>query len=309
MVQQTIPVLDLAAFRDKQRRGDFVKGVAAALETIGFFALINSEIDQTLIHQAYLEAERFFLLPEADKRRYEYPQLHGQRGFIRFGQEHAKNHSAPDLKEFWHLGRADHQDPRFPYDLNPTPQFLPIFGTLFAQMERCGLELLEAIALSLGEDQQLLHQMATDGESILRVIHYPPLPPNAQPESLRAAPHEDINLITLLCEATDDGLELLQPDGTWLAVRSIPGQIIVDSGDMLQWLTNGLYRSTTHRVINPSQTRQRRFSLPFFLHPRLEVDLTPLHSCVERLGQANFGPITAGAYLAQRLAEIGLQTP
>jgi isopenicillin N synthase-like dioxygenase len=181
-----------------------------------------------------------------------------------------------------------------------------VLSRLYAQLETCALDLLRACALYLGEPESLIADMATHGDTILRVIHYPPIPADAHPASLRSAPHEDINLITLLCEATAAGLELLQRDGTWLPIPALPGQIIVDSGDMLQWLTNGVLKSTTHRVVNPARGRDRRFSMPFFVHARADVDLAPLQSCVDRLGAAHFPPITAGEYLQQRLREIGL---
>jgi isopenicillin N synthase-like dioxygenase len=178
---------------------------------------------------------------------------------------------------------------------------------LYAQLEVCAVQLLEACAIYLDEPPELFRVMAQQGDSILRVVHYPPLPPNVDTNSLRAAPHEDINLITLLCEATADGLEVLQQDGSWLPIPTTSGQIIVDSGDMLQQLTNGLFKSTTHRVANPENDRSRRFSMPFFVHPRAEVDLTPLPSCVTKTGgQLKFPSLTAGEYLQQRLHEIGL---
>jgi isopenicillin N synthase-like dioxygenase len=174
-------------------------------------------------------------------------------------------------------------------------------------LDACAEQLLTAVSLFLGEPESLLAEMAANGETILRIIHYPPPPADAPPQSMRAAPHEDINLITLLCEATSPGLELLQRDGSWLPIQPLPGQIIVDAGDMLQHLTNGLLKSTTHRVTNPDNDRERRFSMPFFVHPRPEVDLTPLDSCVARSGgQRRFPPLTAGDYLAIRLQEIGL---
>ncbi len=177
---------------------------------------------------------------------------------------------------------------------------------LYAQLEACAVELLQACALYLGEPENLLSEMVRDGDTILRIIRYPPIPVDAHPASLRSAPHEDINLITLLCEATADGLELLQRDGTWRSVQALPGQIIVDSGDMLQQFTNGLLKSTSHRVTNPSNHRSQRFSMPFFVHPRAEVDLSPLPRCVAKTGEQPFPRITAGAYLQQRLEEIGL---
>lgn len=317
---QTIPVLDLHQFhRGEASRQTFVTQVGHALEEVGFFAIVNHGVDTDLIQQAYQVAQDFFALPDEVKRRYEVPNLHGQRGFTAFGREHAKNHPVPDLKEFWHVGRelpVDHpQRSRYPANVqvSEVPNFHAVMTKLYLQLEACAAELLKACALYLGESESLLADMTQDGNTILRIIHYPPIPADAHPASVRSAPHEDINLITLLCEATDDGLELLQRDGTWLPIRALPGQIIVDSGDMLQHLTNGLLKSTTHRVVNPSNAAnelssdlQSRFSIPFFVHPRKDVDLTPLTTCIKRVGQQRFSPITAGEYLMQRLKEIGL---
>ena len=145
------------------------------------------------------------------------------------------------------------------------------------------------------------------GDTLLRVLHYPPVPDDVDPAAVRSAPHEDINLITLLCGASAEGLEIQTRQGEWLPVRAVPGQLIVDSGDMLQNLTNGFYRSTTHRVVNPDNSRQRRFSMPIFVHPRPEVDLTPLPSAVARTGgEVRYPSIDAKTFLHQRLTELGL---
>ncbi len=309
---QTIPVLDLRDFQYPATRPTFIANLGSALEAIGFFALTNHGVDRDLIQQAYQVTAAFFDLPEPAKQRYEDPALNGQRGFTRFGREHAKDHPVPDLKEFWHVGRelpADHPlVDRYPANQQPSevPDFHAVMMRLYDQLETCSSQLLQACALYLGEPENLFQGSAIAGDTILRIIHYPPIPETAHPASLRAAAHEDINLITLLCEATDEGLELLQRDGTWLPVRAVPGQIIVDSGDMLQQWTNGRLKSTTHRVVNPPDDRRRRFSMPFFVHPRSEVDLTPLASCVSQLGQQLYPSITAGEYLLQRLREIGL---
>ncbi|MEN9265618.1 MAG: 2OG-Fe(II) oxygenase family protein, partial [Thermostichales cyanobacterium BF4_bins_65] len=237
---------------------------------------------------------------------YSDPALKGQRGYTCFGKEHAKDNPYPDLKEFWHIGREGS-----PYlsNLWPTevPRFRSVFVELYRQLDVCGSYLLQACAMYLREPVNLLADMAMGGNSVLRVIHYPPIPLTAHPASIRAAAHEDINFITLLCEATAPGLELLQRDGTWLPIHTLPGQIIVDTGDMLQHLTNGLFRSTTHRVVNPDNDREQRFSMPFFIHPRPEVDLTPLPSCVAQTGGIpKYPPLTAGEFLEIRLKEIGL---
>lgn len=306
MMQQTIPVVDLQMFRsgDRAQQQECISTLGNALETIGFFAVVNHGVDRDLIQRAYQQAEAFFQLPDEVKLRYEDPTLNGQRGFTRFGREHAKDHPVPDLKEFWHVGRESHLAN---LDLIELSEFRQVMDQLYAQLDQCAVTLLEACALYLGESRSFLSDMTIDADSILRIIHYPPISENADPASLRSAPHEDINLITLLCEATDSGLELLQRDGTWLTIPNIPGQIIVDSGDMLQQLTNGLLKSTTHRVVNNGD-RERRFSMPFFVHPVAKTDLTPLQTCIAKTGGAmKFPSITAGEYLHQRLAEIGLK--
>jgi isopenicillin N synthase-like dioxygenase len=312
LFKQTIPVLNLRDFYADDRRHDFVTQLGKALEDIGFFAVTHHGVDATLIQSAYKVAEAFFTLPEDVKRRYENPTLHGQRGFTVFGREHAKDYPVSDLKEFWHVGRERSPDQplatSYLANVSPleVPEFAAVMNQLYTQLDACAAALLQACALYLGEPENLLSDMTTDSDTILRVLHYPPIAPDAHPASLRAAPHEDINLMTLLCEATDDGLELLQRDSTWRSIRALPGQIIVDSGDMLQQLTNGLLKSTTHRVVNPADGRTRRFSMPFFVHPQADVDLTPLQSCIARTGRQQFPSITAGDYLRQRLREIGL---
>jgi isopenicillin N synthase-like dioxygenase len=309
--QSTIPVLDLSEFgRNVADDRRFAARVGEALRDLGFFSVVNHGVDQTLIDRAYAAVERFFLLDEEVKLRYEDPQSRGQRGFTRFGREHAKDHPAPDLKEFWHVGREHAPgDPGYgvyPPNLWPAevPEFRPLLTELYRQLDACAARLLEATALYLGEPRTLLSDMSAGANTIL---HYPPIPPDAPVNAVRAAAHEDINLITLLCEATSGGLELLTRSGEWIPVRAEPGQIVVDAGDMLQNLTNGLLRSTTHRVSNPDDSRERRFSMPFFVHPRAEVDLTPLPSTVAATGGVvRYPGITAGDYLLQRLREIGL---
>lgn len=313
--QQTIPVVDLKDFISDSptARRLFVETAGRALEDIGFFALEGHGVDRGLIDKAYGMAYRFFEMSDTAKHRYEDLSIQGQRGYTSFGREHAKDSDAPDLKEFWHVGRelpAWNALARvYPKNIWPMelPEFKPTFLRLYEQLDACSAHLLRACSTYLGEEENLIADMARDGNTILRVIHYPPVAEDRHPQSVRSAAHEDINLITLLCEATDDGLELKRRDGSWMPVRAVAGQIIVDSGDMIQNLTNGILKSTTHRVVNPNDDRSRRFSMPFFVHPRSEVPLNPLAKCIVRTGGEKKHPdITAGAYLHQRLAEIGL---
>jgi isopenicillin N synthase-like dioxygenase len=312
-MKQTIPVVDLGDYlRGGSARDAFVARMGEALKEIGFFALQNHGVDYNLIEKAYGLSAAFFDLPEKSKRAYEVVSLKGQRGFTSFGREQAKGARVPDLKEFWHVGRefAEGHPLKAEYHPNFWPSeiagFREVMVELYRQLDVCSLRLLEACSIFLGEDPRLLPDMAENGNTILRIIHYPEVPADRDPAAIRAGAHEDINFITLLCEATAGGLELLQRDGSWLPIHALKGQIIVDTGDMLQNLTNGLLRSTTHRVVNPDNSRERRFSMPYFVHPRSEARLNPLPSCVGRARGKRYPDITAGEYLEQRLREIGL---
>lgn len=311
-MQQTIPVLDLEHLDAPGRHRKFVDDLGNALRDIGFFALQNHGVDYRLIEKAYQISAQFFDLPDSQKRAYEDLEIKGQRGFTSFGREHAKDHKAPDLKEFWHVGRELSPSHRlaqvYPKNMWPTeiPEFKEVMLELYRQLDICSMRLLQACSEYIGEPSDFLPSLAKDGNTILRVINYPEVSPDRDAQSIRAGAHEDINFITLLCEATAGGLELLQRDGTWLPIHALKGQIIVDTGDMLQNLTNGLLKSTTHRVVNPDNSRERRFSMPFFVHPRSEVDLSPIPRCRELTGQTKYPNISAGQYLDQRLREIGL---
>ena len=315
--EQSIPVVNLQDFlsADPAKRENFVKVLGDALTDLGFFAVTHHGVDSALIKRCYGLCEAFFTQDNETKCKSERPELKGQRGFTSFGRESAKDAKTADLKEYFHVGReldSSHPDlSKYGPNIWPEPPdvpdaFRPSFLDLYAQLEQCAQHLLEACALYLEQSESLFADMARDGDTILRIIHYPPVPEDAEPSAMRAAAHEDINLITLLCEATEGGLELLQRDGTWRAIHALDGQIIVDAGDMLQNLTNGILKSTTHRVVNPDNNRSRRFSMPYFVHPRGEVDLSPLSACIEREGAQKYPNISASEYLLQRLHEMGL---
>jgi isopenicillin N synthase-like dioxygenase len=312
---RSIPAVDFAlAFSDDEADTTaFVNQVGDALKDIGFFALVNHGIPRSLIDETYLQCDAFFELDEATKRAYLRPEIGHQRGYTAFGVEHAKDNPAPDLKEFWQTGRVHSPDgptPTYPANIWPTEHveaFQPTAERLYASMEGLAQRLLEACSLYLGQEAKWLSDMANEGNTIMRMIHYPPLGENTPEGAVRSAAHEDINFITLLVTATADGLEVMDHDGTWISVQGDQDAIIVDSGDMLQNLTNGLFKSTTHRVVNPKDSNTRRYSMPMFVHPRNEVDLTPHPTFVEKTGGVpRYPSISAGEYLHQRLKEIGL---
>ncbi|MBK9032613.1 MAG: isopenicillin N synthase family oxygenase [Myxococcales bacterium] len=315
MTATSIPIVDVHDWQgDDAARARFVRGVGESLADIGFFALANHGVPAEDTQLAYDTAREFFALPPATKAAYHRAGAKGQRGYTGFGTEHAKDAQAADLKEFWQVGRVDVPDTHEvhqPFGPNLWPDddvagFRPVMTALYRALDQLGRICLEAAALYLDEPASTFAAMADDSDTIVRVIYYPPTI-DAPAGAVRSAAHEDINLITLLSGATSEGLELLRRDGTWMPVHVSFDHIVVDSGDMLQNVTNGLYKSTTHRVVNPRDAASDRYSMPCFIHPRKSVDLTPMASAVARTGgAARYPSLDAGAYLIQRLAEIGL---
>ena len=297
-----------------EKRNQFIQKIGDALKDIGFFALTGHGIDVKSIESAYKSSHDFFSLDQEVKDQYERPKMFRQRGYTPYGVEHAKDNPEPDLKEFWQTGRTLHpehsQVDTFPKNFWPTKHvgmFENHIDGLFQGLESISGELLKAAALYLGKEENWLKEMTIDGNTILRVIHYPPLSPSTPEGAVRSSQHEDINLITLLVGATADGLQVQDHDGSWIEVEGNHEHIIVDSGDMLQNLTNGLFKSTTHRVVNPPNAYSDRYSMPLFVHPRGEIDLTPREEFIQQTGgEQKYPKISAEEYLHQRLVEIGL---
>jgi isopenicillin N synthase-like dioxygenase len=311
MKHQTIPVINLTDFDNPTKRNEVIQQIGKGFHEVGFIAVENHGVDQRLIEQAYKIMESFFSRPLDTKTQYEDDRAFEPRGFSQMGKEHVKGQNIPDLKEFWHTGResfevASHQN-KYPVNVWPKeePKFRQVMLDLYDQLEDCACRILEASAMYLGLEPFFMCDMITDGNSVLRLAHYPPIPEGTNPSAFRSAPHEDIDFITLLCEANGEGLEILKKDGEWLPVHSYKGQIIVNVGDMLQNLSNGYYKSTTHRVTNNNLDRNRRLSMPFFVHPRPEIDLSPITSSIHDLGKVKYPQIKAGDYFNQRLTEIG----
>lgn len=311
-----IPVVNLADFLsgDPQLKQAFVNQLGKAYEEVGFVAVKNHGISDELIADLYKYVQQFFALPSDAKRKHEIPGLAGQRGYTSFGKEHAKGSDAPDLKEFFQFGQmVDDNDPiKSEYPDNVQVGDIPAFNTTFIKayraFEKSGRALLQAIALYLGLDEHYFDKQIHNGNSILRAIHYPPI--TQEPKSaIRAEQHEDINLITLLVGASADGLQILSKQNEWVPVTSLPEQIVVNVGDMLQRLTNNKLKSTTHRVVNPPKEMwgTSRYSIPFFLHPKSEMSLACLESCIDASHPKTFPDVTAGEYLDERLREIGLK--
>jgi len=310
-----IPSVDLADFLsgDPVRKHAFVQELGKAYEEVGFVAVKNHGVPDELIADLYKYVQQFFSLPLEQKKEYEIPELAGQRGYTSFGKEHAKGSDAPDLKEFFQYGqtpRDNYKEEEYPpnVSVNEVAAFNKTFADSYRAFEKSGTALLQAIALYLGLDEHYFDQYVYNGNSILRAIHYPPI--THEPKSaIRAEQHEDINLITLLVGASADGLQILTKQGEWVGVTSLPEQIVVNVGDMLQRFTNNRLMSTTHRVVNPARElwHTSRFSIPFFLHPKSSMSLRCLDTCIDDAHPKAYEDATAGEYLDERLREIGLK--
>ncbi len=317
-----IPSLDLHHFTKgtAEQKAKFVQDLGAAFENIGFVAIKNHGFSDAQRDELYKTIIDFFTLPDAIKYQYERPETSFQRGYIGHGREQAKDHPVPDLKEFFHIGQEfDAAEAQLDKSLLEFPpnvwvKELPTLQTVgvnaYCILEAAGRNLLRAIALYLGFSEDYFEPKVVRGNSILRPIHYYPItqPELLAPDAVRAAAHGDINLITLLMGASADGLQVLRRDGKWISVTALPEQVVVNVGDMLSRHTNNKLKSTIHRVVNPPREKMNssRYSIPFFMHPRSEMDLTCLASCIDENNPKRYEDITAGEFLHQRLAEIGL---
>jgi isopenicillin N synthase-like dioxygenase len=308
-----IPTLSLAD-QDHDPEG-FAQAFGASFRSFGFAVVTDHGIDPKLIDTAWDQTQRLFELPEEAKRRYYSAELAGQRGYTPFGTEIAKDAAHVDLKEFWHVGRDLPAGHRFrdhmPDNIWPTElaEFEAIFTDMYAAFDRAGNQLLSAIARYLGLAPDWFADKVKHGNSVMRLLHYPPIPADAP--GIRAGAHGDINLITLLLGAEEGGLQLLTRQGEWLSIAPPEGALVINVGDVLERLTNNQLPSTIHRVLNPPPERRHipRYSMPFFLHLASDVLIETLPGCMDDDHPNLYpSPITANDFLVQRLIEIGLKT-
>lgn len=314
-----IPRLDLDTYinGNAEQRKKFSDAIGKAFNETGFVTITNHGLSKQLIDKLYEQVKTLFALPETTKQKYEVPELAGQRGYTGKNKETAKGFKVPDLKEFWQIGQTVAADSplKAEYPDNIVVSELPEFNSttleVYKKLEEAGKHLLRAIAVYLELPENYFDNKVDEGNSILRTLHYfPILDPDSLPaDAVRAGAHEDINLITLLIGASADGLELLTRENEWFPVKAYGEDLVVNVGDMLQRLTNNKLKSTTHRVVNPprEQMKSSRFSVPFFLHPKPDMDLTCLESCIDAEHPKAYSDMTAGEYLDERLREIGLK--
>lgn len=310
-----IPSVDLRDFLsgDPERKQKFVNEIGKAYEEIGFVALKGHFLDDKLVDDLYQEVKQFFELSVETKQKYEIPGIGGQRGYVGFGKETAKGFKKGDLKEFWHFGQYLEDGSKYSsvypdnVEVSEVPKFNEVGKEAFKMLEKTGVYVLRALALHLGLDEFYFDKFVSEGNSILRPIHYPPIteePDNA----VRAAAHGDINLITLLMGAQGKGLQVMNHDGEWVDAIAEPDELMINVGDMLSRHTNNKLKSTIHQVVNPPRELwgTSRYSIPFFMHPVSEMPLNALEGTFDENNPKLYPDTTAGEFLHERLVELGL---
>jgi len=311
----SIPSVNLKDFlsENTNRKENFIKEIGNAFENIGFVALSGHFLSDVLVEDLYKEIKHFFQLPQELKDSYEIKGIGGQRGYTSFGKEHAKGRKEGDLKEFWHFGQyvSDTSKLKEEYPDNVIVKELKNFNTVgeetYKMLEKTAKYVLRALALHLNLEETYFDTYIEGGNSILRPIHYPPITSELK-NAVRAAAHGDINLITLLMGSHGKGLQVKNNKDEWVDAIARPDQLMINVGDMLSRLTNNKLKSTIHQVVNPPKELwgTSRFSIPFFMHPVGDMSLNCLDNCIDTENPKLYEDITAGAFLHERLIELGL---
>ena len=318
MALKTVPTVDYHDFisGDSHKRTQFIQDLGDAFSQIGFVIVKNHGVSEALRQELFDISREIFEQPVAIKQQYEDMQNGGQRGYISKGRETAKGEKVPDLKEFWHIGQEVVNEPAlqeaYPDNIwmNEVPQLQTVGMKVYRTFEDTGRNLLKAIALYLDLDEDYFDAKIHNGNSVLRLLHYFPVTNMEQIEegAVRAAAHGDINLITLLMGGSAKGLQAKNSDGAWVDISPNENEIVINIGDMLHRHTNGRLKSTIHRVINLDKESMLhpRYSAPFFLHPRGDMDLSCLDNCISENQPKGYEDINAGDFLRERIQQLGL---
>ena len=308
---EKIPTISIK--NSNERKAIISKDILKACQDVGFFTIIDHDLDINLIKKVLNLSAEFFNQSEEIKNKYYIKDGAGQRGYTPLGIETAKKSKIPDQKEFWHHGRSNWSQ-KYKKDM---PENLLIkeveeinneLISLFDSFEKVGKKILSLIAIGLNLEENWFEDKINQGNSILRMIHYPELKNNSA--GLRAEAHEDINLITLLIGTEQEGLEVLNKEKRWIPINVGSNKIVCNVGDMLQRLTNDNLKSTTHRVCNPRDLKknQPRYSIPFFLHLNPDYMIETLSNCIDKVSPNKYNDaISANEFLKIRLEEINLK--
>ncbi|MDO6447324.1 2OG-Fe(II) oxygenase family protein [Colwellia sp. 1_MG-2023] len=260
-----------------------------SLRETGFGVLTNHPIQQALVESIYHDWYEFFC--QEDKHNYAFDPEKQDGYFAPEISETAKGHKQKDIKEYFHI---------YPWGRIPDSLKKDITD-YYQQASGLAAELLDWVEkyspadVAKNYSEPLSNMIKDTPNTLLRVLHYPPLTGDEEAGAIRAAAHEDINLLTILPAANEPGLQVQEKDGTWIDVPADFGHLIINIGDMLQEASAGYFPSTSHRVVNPTgeNAKKSRISLPLFLHPRDEVVLSERH--------------TQESYLLERLKELGVK--
>ena len=310
-----VPSLSLKDYssKDQSLREKFIQDLYNSFEKYGFVIIKDHTIPKELLKKVYQLQEQLFNLP-LDVKNKLIMNNGGQRGYTPFGTENAKGSNFKDLKEFYHIGREFKNDEpeskEYPPNawINEIPDFKDTFIELYEKLESIGNDLLEALTYTLDVPQDFFKERTENGNTVLRLLHYPPLPDHVEPGQVRAGSHTDINLISLLIASQGGkGLMLMDKEGEWVEVDSNPDEIAINIGDMLSLITNDILKSTIHKVLNPSDPslNKSRYSVPMFIHPKKGVILSELDKFKGK--GTKYPAIESDEFLNQRLKEIGLK--
>ena len=311
----TIPQFDLIEFENAQNKSEYIQVIQDALHRVGFIAFTNTGIDNSVIKQAFASAKEFFALDVQTKMKYYSLESNCQRGYIPLNTEIAKGSKIFDYKEFFHLGRnwSEEELERLGYLPNIWPEESSLeasFQAYLTILESLMVRIGSVLSLCLEEDVDYLDKMTKEGSSILRVIHYPPMEvhPN-ETEIFWSAEHSDINLFTILPEATSEGLEVKLEDGTWVPVYAKNDSIIVNLGDFTEILANGYFPSSKHRVRAPKAGIER-YSIVYFTSSRNDEIFTPLPQWIKRRdNQSYFASASKKELFLERMADNNQISP
>lgn len=304
----TIPVIDMNDYYSKSRHAIFIANLSQAMQTVGFVAVINSKVDPQILDNAYKAAQDFYAQPLSEKSKYQKTELNGQRGYVQ--SEMAKGQARKDYKEFYHITREYSQTIRIQYNYadNIWPddkKFTLAMQQLIKELDQYTYVIESALSESIGENPDFFTNMTRHGDFLLRSIHYPVNPPE---ETVWAAAHTDIDLFTILPRATAEGLQVKNSQDEWIDVIVPDNAFIINAGDMLQNITNGVYKSAVHRVISKSKNIER-YSMVAFIHPRPDDRMDPLPKFIDQVGAQNFANATRNELLFERLIDLGLHSP
>ncbi len=301
----TIPVIDMNDYHSKSRQHIFIKDLSNAMQTVGFVAVINSKVDQKILDNAYKAAQNFYAKTLQQKSICQKTELSGQRGYVQ--SEMAKGQANKDYKEFYHIAReypaAIRAQYNYPANIWPEDQLFTVaMQQLIQELDQYTTVIESALSESIGEKPDFLTNMTQHGDFLLRSIHYPANPPT---DTVWAAAHTDIDLFTILPRATADGLQVKNANGEWIDVIVPENAFIINAGDMLQNITNGVYKSALHRVVNKNKNIER-YSMVAFIHPRPEDKMDPLPKFIAQVGSKKFANATRNELLFERLIDLGL---